>query len=107
MSASATPDSELTLSFERQRAVASPWGAALRRYFFAEGRWGQFLTLHRPIYHQRSTPLVSTELALRQVQRQELTLLFALCLQDQTPFLRPLFIDLPVLLMRELPLQIF
>jgi aldose 1-epimerase len=28
-----TPDTELTLSFERQRAVVSPWGAALRRYF--------------------------------------------------------------------------
>ncbi len=36
MSAPATPDSELTLSFERQRAVVSPWGAALRRYVFVE-----------------------------------------------------------------------
>lgn len=27
-----TPDTELTLSFENQRAVVSPWGASLRRY---------------------------------------------------------------------------
>ena len=47
MSAPATPDSELTLSFENQRAVVSPWGASLRRYFLdeADGRetdvlWG-------------------------------------------------------------------
>lgn len=28
-----TPDTELTLIFENQRAVVSPWGASLRRYF--------------------------------------------------------------------------
>lgn len=31
-----TPDSEISLSFENQRAVVSPWGAALRRYFILE-----------------------------------------------------------------------
>lgn len=31
-----TPDTEITLSFDRQRAVVSPWGAALRRYFLVE-----------------------------------------------------------------------
>lgn len=31
-----TPDTEITLSFDRQRAVVSPWGAALRRYFVVE-----------------------------------------------------------------------
>ena len=31
-----TPDAELTLSFENQRAVVSPWGASLRRYFFID-----------------------------------------------------------------------
>jgi aldose 1-epimerase len=31
-----TPDSELILSHDRQRAVVSPWGAALRRYFVME-----------------------------------------------------------------------
>lgn len=42
-----TPDTELSLSFENQRAVVSPWGASLRRYLLidAEGReydivWG-------------------------------------------------------------------
>ncbi len=29
-----SPDSEITLVFGRQRAIVSPWGAALRRYFF-------------------------------------------------------------------------
>lgn len=28
-----TPNTELTLSFQNQRAVVSPWGASLRRYF--------------------------------------------------------------------------
>ncbi|ALA60747.1 aldose 1-epimerase [Nitrospira moscoviensis] len=36
MSPTVTPDTELTLSYERQRAVVSPWGAALRRYFVVE-----------------------------------------------------------------------
>ena len=31
-----TPDSEISLSFDNQRAVVSPWGAALRRYFLVE-----------------------------------------------------------------------
>lgn len=42
-----TPATELTLSFQNQRAVVSPWGASLRRYLFidADGReidivWG-------------------------------------------------------------------
>ncbi|MEQ1795695.1 MAG: hypothetical protein ABL970_16050 [Nitrospira sp.] len=42
-----TPDTEILLSFDSQRAVVSPWGAALRRYFQieADGRetdivWG-------------------------------------------------------------------
>jgi aldose 1-epimerase len=44
---SITADTELTLSFQNQRAIVSPWGAALRRYLFsdADGReidiaWG-------------------------------------------------------------------
>lgn len=32
----ATSDTELTLSFGHQRAVVSPWGASLRRYFLVE-----------------------------------------------------------------------
>jgi aldose 1-epimerase len=35
-SATVTPDSELVLSHARQRAIVSPWGAALRRYFLIE-----------------------------------------------------------------------
>lgn len=31
-----TPDTEMSLSFDNQRAVVSPWGASLRRYFIAE-----------------------------------------------------------------------
>lgn len=31
-----TPDTELTLSFQNQRAVVSPWGASLRRYLFID-----------------------------------------------------------------------
>jgi aldose 1-epimerase len=31
-----TPDTELSLSFENQRAVVSPWGGSLRRYFFID-----------------------------------------------------------------------
>jgi len=33
-----TPDTELTLSFQNQRAIVSPWGASLRRYFFIDGK---------------------------------------------------------------------
>lgn len=32
----ATPDTEQVLSFENQRAIVSPWGASLRRYFLVE-----------------------------------------------------------------------
>lgn len=32
----ATPDSERLLAFDNQRAVVSPWGASLRRYFLLE-----------------------------------------------------------------------
>ncbi|MCC6967052.1 MAG: hypothetical protein IT391_12325 [Nitrospira sp.] len=31
-----TPDNEIFLSFDCQRAVVSPWGAALRRYYLLE-----------------------------------------------------------------------
>lgn len=31
-----TPDTEITLSCEQQRAVVSPWGASLRRYFVVD-----------------------------------------------------------------------
>jgi aldose 1-epimerase len=31
-----TPDNEISLSFDRQRALVSPWGAALRRYYLLE-----------------------------------------------------------------------
>jgi aldose 1-epimerase len=31
-----TPDTELSLLFENQRAVVSPWGASLRRYFVVD-----------------------------------------------------------------------
>ena len=31
-----TPDTELSISFGNQRAVVSPWGASLRRYFFID-----------------------------------------------------------------------
>lgn len=31
-----TPDTELCLSFENQRAVVSPWGASLRRYLLID-----------------------------------------------------------------------
>ncbi len=36
MTSDPTPDKEISLGFERQRAVVSPWGASLRRYFLAE-----------------------------------------------------------------------
>jgi len=31
-----TPDTEIALSFEHQRAIVSPWGASLRRYYLVE-----------------------------------------------------------------------
>jgi aldose 1-epimerase len=31
-----TPDTEITIAFNNQRAVLSPWGASLRRYFLVE-----------------------------------------------------------------------
>ncbi|MBX3331694.1 MAG: hypothetical protein KF722_14895 [Nitrospira sp.] len=35
-----TPDTELSISFETQRAVVSPWGASLRRYLIInDGGW--------------------------------------------------------------------
>ncbi|MDR4479845.1 MAG: hypothetical protein R3B37_08910 [Nitrospira sp.] len=37
MTIAPTPDTEISLSFERQRARVSPWGASLRRYFVVEG----------------------------------------------------------------------
>ena len=46
MTMTVTPDTEITLAFGNQRAVVSPWGASLRRYFLAiDGReteivWG-------------------------------------------------------------------
>lgn len=33
-----TPDTELTLSHHNQRAVVSPWGASLRRYFYIDAK---------------------------------------------------------------------
>lgn len=31
-----TPDTEVSLSFDNQRAIVSPWGASFRRYYLAE-----------------------------------------------------------------------
>ncbi len=36
-----TPDTEISLSFDNQRAVVSPWGASLRRYFLVEADGGE------------------------------------------------------------------
>lgn len=36
MTSEAAPDTEIALSFDHQRAVVSPWGASLRRYFIVE-----------------------------------------------------------------------
>lgn len=36
-----TPDTEISLSFDNQRAVVSPWGASLRRYFMVEADGGE------------------------------------------------------------------
>lgn len=41
MTSTPTPDTELSLSCENQRAVVSPWGASLRRYFFIDGHGGE------------------------------------------------------------------
>ena len=36
-----TPDTEISLSFDNQRAMVSPWGASLRRYFIVESDGGE------------------------------------------------------------------
>lgn len=36
-----TPDTEIALSFDNQRAVVSPWGASIRRYFLVEADGGE------------------------------------------------------------------
>jgi galactose mutarotase-like enzyme len=36
-----TPDTEISLSFDTQRALVSPWGASLRRYFTIEADGGE------------------------------------------------------------------
>lgn len=36
-----TPDTEVSLSFDNRRAVVSPWGASLRRYFVVEAGGGE------------------------------------------------------------------
>ncbi len=36
MTSTVTPDTEIELLFGQQRALVSPWGASLRRYFFLE-----------------------------------------------------------------------
>jgi aldose 1-epimerase len=36
-----TPDTELTLSCDRQRVIVSPWGASLRRYFLVDPGGGE------------------------------------------------------------------
>ena len=36
-----TPDTELSLSFDNQRALVSPWGASLRRYFIVKDDGGE------------------------------------------------------------------
>jgi aldose 1-epimerase len=41
MTPPATPDTEISLAFENQRAVVSPWGASLRRYFLVDGHRGE------------------------------------------------------------------
>ncbi len=41
MTPTVTPDTEISLVFENQRAVVSPWGASLRRYFFVDGHGGE------------------------------------------------------------------
>lgn len=41
MTAPPTPDTEISLVFENQRAVVSPWGASLRRYFLTDGHGGE------------------------------------------------------------------
>ncbi|MGC3975569.1 MAG: hypothetical protein QM771_14485 [Nitrospira sp.] len=41
MTPAPTPDTETTIAFENQRAVLSPWGASLRRYFVVDGSGGE------------------------------------------------------------------
>ena len=41
MTPPATPDTEISLACENQRAVVSPWGASLRRYFLVDGHRGE------------------------------------------------------------------
>lgn len=36
MTSEATPDTEIALACGQQRALVSPWGAALRRYYLLE-----------------------------------------------------------------------
>ncbi len=36
-----TPDTEISLSFDNQQAVLSPWGASLRRYYLLEADGGE------------------------------------------------------------------
>ena len=36
-----TPDTEISLSFDNQRALVSPWGASLRQYFIVEADGGE------------------------------------------------------------------
>lgn len=36
MTKTTTPDTEITIAFDNQRAVLSPWGASLRRYFLVD-----------------------------------------------------------------------
>lgn len=41
MTQALTPDTEISLVFETQRAVLSPWGASLRRYFLVDDHGGE------------------------------------------------------------------
>ena len=41
MTLASTPDTEISLECENQRAVLSPWGASLRRYFLMDGHGGE------------------------------------------------------------------
>jgi len=41
MTLASTPDTEISLECENQRAVLSPWGASLRRYFLTDGHGGE------------------------------------------------------------------
>jgi len=41
MTTDPTPNTEIPLSFDNQRAVVSPWGASLRRYYMVEADGGE------------------------------------------------------------------